>query len=230
PGSAYAVSNALWSKGVRNPSQLKGMKIGIPDIGSTPHYIAGMLADKYDWVLGKDIQLVPLGSVMAMKAALYNGSIDWSVFPSNIAHRMQSEKIAHVIGHVGEETPWQASAIMASKSALQEKQNVLRRFLSAYYETVQYYRQLFMASSAKEYAADRDQVAETISRFVLPAVSKKEVLAFPVYLDSHGELDVNSLKKQLEWFKKQGMVSDRVHISDVIAREYVTFLDDKAGE
>lgn len=189
-----------------------------------------MFADKYGWVLGKDIQLVPLGSVMAMKAALYNGSIDWSVFPSNIAHRMESEKIARVIGRVGEETPWQVSAILASKGVLQKKQDVLRRFLSAYYETVQYYRKLFMASSAKEYATDRDQVAEIISRFVLPAVSKKEVLGFPVYLDPHGELDLNSLKKQLEWFKKQGVVSDRIQISDVIASGYVTFLDDKAGE
>ena len=62
PGVAYMVSNRQWQKGVRIPSQLENLSLGITDKGSTLHYMAGLLADKYHFSLEQKIKLVPLGA------------------------------------------------------------------------------------------------------------------------------------------------------------------------
>ncbi|WP_299735721.1 ABC transporter substrate-binding protein [uncultured Endozoicomonas sp.] len=85
PSNTYVVSNAVWGKGIRKPSDLSGLRFGVTDIGSTPHYMAAMVIEKYKMTASVDAQFIALGSMSAMKVALEKGNIDCAVIPEYVA-------------------------------------------------------------------------------------------------------------------------------------------------
>jgi hypothetical protein len=69
------VTTDLWNQGVQKIENLKGKRIGITQTGSTYHYMIGRLLEEKGLSLG-DVQLVELGKLGALTAALQSKQVD----------------------------------------------------------------------------------------------------------------------------------------------------------
>ncbi|WP_083232932.1 ABC transporter substrate-binding protein [Endozoicomonas atrinae] len=224
PANVYLVSNTLWGSGIRHPSELRNISFGVTDIGSTPHYMMAMLSEKYNLNLLEGKKFVPLGSVTAMKSALTSGRIDSVVLPEYIAHQVEWMGQGHIIGYVGDETPWQITGIFASSKILKNHRLLVRRFLAASTDSAKIYRKFFIdeaSNGPEDFEAEKVKAAIAIGKFIKPVLSPEEVIRYPVYIDADGELDMESIKRQIKWYQDNNMVKRGVNLQNVIDIELV---------
>src|SRR5690348_5884334 len=128
---AYLASNRAYDAGLTALKDLPGHAVGISQVGSTFHYSIGLLAEKLGFALAS-LKLVPLQSMANMAAALKGNQVDASLIPATIALPMISRGEAHLLGWVGDETPWQLGAIFATAHAIADRHAALERFLAGY--------------------------------------------------------------------------------------------------
>ncbi|MDD7804676.1 MAG: ABC transporter substrate-binding protein [Endozoicomonas sp. (ex Botrylloides leachii)] len=223
-GSAYVVSNKEWNAGIRKPEQLQDVSMGVTDIGSTFHYIAGLLADKYHFSLEKKIKLVPLGSVKAMRTAIAKSQVDSVIIPGMVARELQNKNEGHILGYVGDETPWQVTAVFASSKLLDHKRKGVEKFLTGFRKGCSLYHLLFNTSSPAIYSTERllaqapmrNQAATIIGHYVRPKLTPVAVSSFPIYIDAQGGIDLNSLKHQIHWYQSHNMVDQHITVNQVV--------------
>ncbi|MDP0561214.1 MAG: ABC transporter substrate-binding protein [Candidatus Endonucleobacter sp. (ex Gigantidas childressi)] len=224
PGVAYVVSNAAWNKGIRKPSQLQNVSLGITEKGSTFHYMAGLLADKYGFSLEEKIKLVPLATLPALRAALATSQVDSAILPSIIAHKLEEDKAGRIIGYVGNETPWQVTGVFASTKVLKENPNLVKKYLAGFLKGCKYYHRIFNTEKPELYATkemlskwpERESSATVISSFIKPVLDPVLVSRFPIYIKADGVVDKNSIQHQVDWYKSRGMVDKRVTVDKVL--------------
>ncbi|KEI73065.1 ABC transporter substrate-binding protein [Endozoicomonas elysicola] len=224
PANAYLISNKLWNSGIRHPSELKNVSFGVTDIGSTPHYMMAMLSEKYNLGLLKEERLIPLGSIVAMKSALASGRIDSVVLPEYIAHQLEGSGQGHIIGYVGDETPWQIAGIFASSKILKSRRVIVKKFLAASLDSARLYRKYFINEShdsSSDFENEKVKSAITIGKFIKPALNAEEVIRYPVYIDANGELDTESIRKQIKWYQDNNMVKKGINLLNVIDDELI---------
>jgi NitT/TauT family transport system substrate-binding protein len=132
--SATFLNKNLYSfiarKEIRNPSGLKGKKIGIANFGGANQF--SVLTALKAWDMSPDsIQLIPSGNNMARLAATEGGRIDATVIP-NSSVALASRRGMNVLANIAEivkEFP--DRTVIMERSYLQKERDNARRFLRA---------------------------------------------------------------------------------------------------
>ncbi|MGB7950557.1 MAG: ABC transporter substrate-binding protein [Candidatus Binatia bacterium] len=132
--SATFLNKNLYSfiarKEIRNPSGLKGKKIGIANFGGANQF--SVLTALKAWDMAPDsIQLVPSGNNMARLAAMEGGRIDATVIP-NSSVALASKRGMNVLANIAEivkEFP--DRTVIMERSYLQKERDNAKRFLRA---------------------------------------------------------------------------------------------------
>ena len=200
---AYIASKKAYEEGVTSVDKLKGRSVGMTQVGSTMHYMAGILADKKGWQLD-DMKLVALQSVPNMLSAVKTGQVDVIMLPANFAAGLAGDG-AKVIGWVHEETPWQFGGLFSSTKVVEERRATVEKFVRAYQKAATDYYNAFMKKDPK---ADEAGLVAIIEKYTK---AKPEVIrsATP-YIDPLGRLDVGDVHAQVAWYKARGMVDKDV--------------------
>ncbi|MDP0588837.1 MAG: ABC transporter substrate-binding protein [Candidatus Endonucleobacter bathymodioli] len=230
PSAAYVVSNTAWNKGIRKPSQLQNVSLGITEKGSTFHYMAGLLADKYSFSLEEKIKLIPLATLPALRSALATSQIDSAILPSVVSHKVEEEKAGHIIGYVGNETPWQVTGVFASTKILKENPKLVKKYLAGFIKGCKYYHRIFNTEKPGLYATkemlakwpERENAATIISLFIKPVLDPVLISRFPVYIKADGMIDQNSIQHQIDWYKSRGMVEKGVTVGKVLNLNFLS--------
>nr|MDT0252960.1 hypothetical protein [Endozoicomonas sp.] len=147
------------------------------------------------------------------------GRIDSAVLPEYIASQIEEAGEGHIIGYVGDETPWHLAGIFASKNMLKKHRGVVKKFLSAAFDSAKLYRKYFVEENGGDtdgYTTEKIKAAMTIGAFLKPALSTEQVIRYPVYIDPDGELDLTSIKRQLKWYQDHNMVKNAISFKDVV--------------
>lgn len=199
PSSALVASVDAYAGGFTSFESIKGKRIGITQKGSTFHYMLGRMLETKGMSLD-DVELVPLGKVSAVMAALEGKQIDGAILNEPNITKMGSAGTAKLIVQVGDVIPYQTSALFFSPEFMKnEGANI--RFLKAYTKACNYY---YDAAIEKKDPQKLDEVVGIIAKYVkAPAEDIK--LGLP-YIDRDGKLMADDIKTQIDWYSSHGMM------------------------
>lgn len=222
PNNGVVVSNAAWDKGLRSYKDLAGHSVAVTTLGSAPHYCVGLLADKYGFPLSS-IDLETVKTNPNLVATIAANRVDAGVTPSTFALSLVRNNQAHLLGWIGDETPWQLGAAYTSTKIADEKGDMVKRFLRAYVRGMHDYADAFITSDGKRKdGPTADAVLAVLSKDLNQPV---ELLrAGMSYVDREGRLDGRDIRRQIDWYKAQGLYQGNVDSDKLLDRRYVVLL------
>jgi NitT/TauT family transport system substrate-binding protein len=219
--SAYMASNKAFDGGLTAPEDYPGHRFAITQVGSSFHLMVGLLADREGWALGS-LHLVPLQAVPNMIAALRSGQVDGTILPASLAYGLEQQKAAHIIGWVWQKTPYQLGGLFTSTRNVEERRDLVQRFVRAYQKGASDYHAAMNrrdASGKRVFGPDADPIIRIIEKYTkaTPAAIK----AGAVYIDPMGRLDVGSVYDEIAWMKKESLVAPGVDPARIIDLSFI---------
>lgn len=207
--SALLVTTANYNNGVKTLEGIKGKRIGITQKGSTFHYMLGRILETKGMKL-EDVELVPLGKLSAVMAALESGQIDGAILNEPNISKVQKAGYGKLVVQVGDLIPYQTSALFFSPDFL-KNEAVGIRFLRAYNKACRYY---YEAAIEKKDAKKLDEIVGIIAKYVkAPAEDIK--LGLP-YIDKDGKLLAEDIQTQITWYTAHGMIEKPLDAKAVV--------------
>lgn len=206
--TAYVVTPAAWEAGIRTPRAVLDRKIGITTVGSPLHFFVAALAEK----AGKDprqLDLVQLQTMAAGSAGLQSGRIDGAMLVKALALRAEREGFGRIVGWVGDETPGQNGALLASPATIATRRQAIERFLRAYRAGAALYFDTFLrrdGAGRPVRGADYDRFLEVLAK--RNGVTTGLMAASLGYNDPDARLDVDSVLRQIALGRRLGLVDD----------------------
>jgi NitT/TauT family transport system substrate-binding protein len=223
-GLAMVVANRAWEGGLKTFPDLGThlQTYAVTQVGGPTHYALVLVADKYHFDLG-GVQIVPLQSAPNEMSALVGGRVDATAPPtSSAAHAIQQGSVK-LMGYVGDETPFQFGTVFTSTKTANERRDTVERFLRAYRKAATLYHDAFTGPDGKRRdGKDAPELLALLGKDL--DLSLEDVKLGISYLDPEGRLDVADVRRQIEWFKAQGMVRPGVDAGAVIDERYVVRL------
>ena len=225
PNNGFVASNEAWEKGLRTFADMKGHSVGVSTLGSAPHYCVGLIADKYGFpVSSVDVQTLKTNpNIVAVIAA---GRVESVITPSTFALSIVNNKQGKLIGWVGDETPWQLGAAYTSTKIADGRGAYVNKFLRAYRKGMVDYADAFIAPDGKRkdgptadailaiMSKDLDQPAELLRAGI-------------TWVDREARLDAADIRRQIVWYKGQGLIEGNVDAAALIDRRYAGILPGK---
>ncbi|NQW11069.1 MAG: ABC transporter substrate-binding protein [Alphaproteobacteria bacterium] len=206
-GSAILVSNKAYEAGFTSVDKFPGHSLGMTQVGSSFHYMAGRIAEAKGFPLS-DITLLPLQKVGAIIAALKSGQVDSMIIVPHIARPLDRGGAAKIIGWVYDYAPYQVTTLFTSTNNTESKPELVKRFVKAYQRGIADYRAV-MLNQAKDPAAT-EEMTKLIHKYVYAdrpyEKAAPSIKAGAIYVNENARLDVGDVKAQLEWFQAQGFV------------------------
>lgn len=206
--SAVLVRTDLWDGGTRKIEDLKGKRIGITQTGSTFHYMMGRLLETKGLSLS-DVELVPLGKLSSVMAALQGKQIDAAILNEPNITKVVKDGYGKLITQVGDVMDYQTSGIFFSPEFM-KNEAVAVKFLTAYIKACRYYYDaaLVLKDGKSVPGANYEEVVGIIAKYTdAPAADVK--LGLP-YLDRNGKLLASDIKTQIDWYYKNKMIEKPV--------------------
>ena len=225
-GTAIMASNKAYAAGVTSPAKIKGHSVAITQVGSSFHYMTGMIAAKYGFSMS-DVSLKPLQKVGSMIGAVKSGQVDVMMMVPHIAIPLDKAKAAKIIGWMSDLGPYQVTTIFTSTKNTTDRQVQVKRFMRAYKKGIADYRAVML--NQKKDPAATEAMVKLIHKYVYADrpydKAAPGIKAGAVYINEGGALDVGNVKKQLDWFKAQGLVKSNMTYKDLIATGYADMFD-----
>lgn len=217
-GMAVMVSNKAFGEGITSTAKLKGRSVALTQVGSSFHYMAGMVAEANSYKLS-DLKLKPLQKVGAMIGAVKSGQVDSMFMVPHVAIPLQKAGAAKIVGWVNELGPYQVTTIFTSTKNTKEKADLVKRFMKAYKRAIADYNNV-MVDQKKDPAATEAMV-KLIHKYVYNERPYEKaapgIKAGAVYMAQDAALDVKNVEKQLKWFQEQKLAPASLKVNDLLA-------------
>ncbi len=125
---------------VKTEDDLKGRTVSCSSTGSLTYWLAQELSRAHGWG-SNGIKVAPLGTTTAQAAALKTHQVDGVVTESSTVLRLVEDGTGRILVRFGERIPdFHVHALFARKGFLESDPDATRRFLAAWFESVQYMR------------------------------------------------------------------------------------------
>lgn len=217
--SAYMVSNQAFAAGVKSPADFGGRSFAMTQVGSTFHYMIGLLAEKKGFDLSKN-RLLALQSIPNMVSALQGGQADTAILPSTVAVPMADRGDAKIVGWAGDETPWQLGALFTSPKMIDTRKATVERFVRAYRKGVAAYD---VAFQKKTDAAATDKALDILAKYT--EQQKGAIAAGLPYIEPEARFSAKDIAKQVAYWQAQGQADKSVEAKDIVVTTFVPSLD-----
>jgi NitT/TauT family transport system substrate-binding protein len=218
-GSVFLASNKAYDAGLTSIKDMANHTVGIVQIGGPIHYEVEIAAEKYH-VDPKSLRLVALQGLSNLASALAGNQVDVGVEVNTIALRLVDEKKAHLLAWVGDETPWQNAILMTATKMANEKHDTVEGFLRAFKKGAQDYYDAFTGPDGQR--QDGPTAPATIALIAKRLNQKPEQTALGIsFVDPGARLDIEDVKRQVAWFKAQGMLPADADAAKMIDMRYV---------
>lgn len=226
PGMAIMASNQAYEAGLKSPADLPGRSWAMTQQGSSFHYIAGMVAEAEGFELS-ELSLKPLQKVPAMIGAVKSGQVDAMAMVPHVAVPLEQAGAAKIIGWVRDLGPYQVTTVFTSTRNVEERRDMVERFLRAYQKGIADYRAAFLDPNAAQ--GEVDAVVDIIHKYVYADRPRAEaapaILAGAVHMNEGAALNVADVRKQLEWFQAQGLAPGSLTLETMVDTSFVETSD-----
>ncbi|MEX0759968.1 MAG: ABC transporter substrate-binding protein, partial [Tistlia sp.] len=222
PGMAILASNQAWEAGLKSPADLKGRSWAMTQQGSSFHYVAGMIAERNGFALS-DMSLKALQKVPSMIGAVKSGQVDAMAMVPHVAVPLENSGAARIIGWVRDLGPYLVTSIFTSTRNVEERREMVERFLRAYARGIEDYRAAFLDPEADQ--ATVDGVIDVIHKHVYTDQPREKaapsILAGAVHMNEGAALDVANIAEQLAWYQAQGLAPEGLAVEDFVDTGFV---------
>ncbi|MBP2302316.1 ABC transporter substrate-binding protein [Azospirillum picis] len=221
PLSAYMATNAAYDAGLKTPADLKGKRIAITTIGSTFHYMVGILGQKHGFTV-KEVTMVPLQGVPQMVAAFKGGQVDAVIAPSTVSRQLAADGAGRILGWVGDETPWQLGALFTSPAMIKEHRPAVEKFMRAYKTALAEYHAAFNSRDAAGKPVKGPGYDELLAIIAEATKQKPEIVAEGLpYVDPQARLLVEDVVNQVKFWQSEGQVDKALDPKSVMDLSFV---------
>lgn len=222
----YVASNRAFAGGLASFADLPGHSVAISQVGSTFHYSVGLLAEKLGFPLAR-VRLVPLQSMSNMAAAVTGNQVDAALIPATLALPLVAKGEGHLLGWVGDETPWQLGAIFARASTLGDRRAAIARFMRAYRRGAHDFYAAFLVKGADGRPQPGEQAAECLSIIAKYTGQAPDQIRDGIpYIDPDAKLLVEDIHHQVAWYQGAGLVDKSVDAASLLD---LSFLNEPAA-
>ena len=205
-GMAIMASNQAHEAGLKTPADLKGKSWAMTQQGSSFHYIAGKIAAANGFELS-DMSVKPLQKVGAMIGAVKSGQVDAMAMVPHVAIPLDKAGAAKIIGWVRDLGDYQVTTIFTSTDNVDNKRDLVERFLRAYRKGIADYRAVMLDQDADPAATEA--MVDVIHKYVYTDRPREKaapsIKAGAVFMTENAGLDVDNLAAQLKWFQDNGL-------------------------
>ena len=213
----YFASKRAYDAGLTSLKDIAGHSVALTTIGSTTHYAVGLLAMKYGFPIAS-VKIMPLQSIPNSSAAVIGGQADVGMIPSTLTPAMDKAG-AHLLGWVGDETPWQIGAVFVTTKTADERGDMIRRFLRVLAKGARDYHDAFTnAREERQDGPSAPAALEIIAKAIgeTPAQLDKQL----PYVDPKLRLDMSDVRRQVAWYREQGMVKGEINVDTLVDKRY----------
>ncbi len=222
---AIAASKRAYETGLKSYEAFPGHSVAIATFGSAPSYTINLIEEKYR-LDPASIRQIALQGISNMVAAVVGGTADVYVGPVTPIAPALNRGDVKLLGYSGEEGQWQLGTIYTATRTAEERGDFVERFLRAYRRGVEDYDDSFVDASGKrrdgpsapENLAIMSKYLDQAPEAIEPALG---------YVNAGGRLDVNDIRRQIAWYKSQGMVKAEIDADKIIDTHYVVPLPGK---
>ncbi len=210
-GQGVLVSKGAYADGVQSVKDLKGKKIGVSQVGSPSQFIAGKLLEQEGLSID-DVEIVTLGSVANIMAALQSEQIDATVLNSTSVANAVTNDTAEFITWVSDEMELQLSGLFFSQN-MNDNDEKSKLFLKGYIESVRYYYDNILSAEDKESNEFKNAMKVLNER---TGVEEESIAENLPYIDRNAELWVENVEEWIEWFGENDLLVGDVDIKNVV--------------
>ena len=212
--TALVASNAAYEAGLTSLEDLKGKKFGITSTGSSQHIAIGQMLETIGLTID-DIELVTLGGISNIAAALESNQIDAGLLLSTAGTPLIDSGKVQLISWVGDVVEMQTTGVYFGKAMLNDEE-LATRFLAAYLESVQYYHETVLGNADQESELFKQSVA-TLAEAT--GIAPELIAANPTYVDPNGEVWEENMQTWVNWFGDNGLLTGEVNVDNIIAKD-----------
>ncbi|PWC34620.1 ABC transporter substrate-binding protein [Azospirillum sp. TSO35-2] len=221
PLSGYVATKAAYEAGLTKPADLKGKRIAITTVGSTFHYMIGILGQKYGFTV-KDVTMVPLQDVPKMVAAFKGGQVDAILAPSTVSRQLAADGAGTIIGWAGDETPWQLGALFTAPKTIKDRRPLVEKFIRAYKTALAEYHAAFNGKDASGALVKGPGYDELLTIIADATKQKPEIVAGGLpYVDPQARLLVDDVVNQVKFWQSEGQVDKTLDPKSVMDLSFI---------
>ena len=170
------------------------------------------------------LSFVPLQKVGAIIGALKSGQVDaWSIVP-HIAKPLSRGGAVHIIGDVADYLPnYQITTVFTSANNAKNERALTKNFLAGFSKGVDDYASTMI--DRKNGDTGVNEMVDLIHKYVYTSRPYKKaagsIQAGSMRLQPNGQLNLTSVKHQLNWFKAEKLVPSSASIKNLVDASYV---------
>ena len=213
------VRKALVESGaVKTFADLKGRKFAFTGPGANDSSIVEEAMSK-SGASFRDVEAIYLG--LPQHATAYsNGAIDASIMPEPFRTNALKLGVASELMSVADvRDNDQTGAVVYADAFIRKRPAVAAKVMKAYLRGVRYY--LDSLSGGKIAGANAGEVIDTLAKYstLKDKAALREII--PTALDGDGRLNVDSLAKDLAFFKAQDLVKSKITVDQVVDLSWI---------
>jgi NitT/TauT family transport system substrate-binding protein len=219
-------SNKAWDAGLKTPHDLPGHSVAITQLGTALHNVIGILAERDGFPLSA-IEVKPLQSNSVVTSALIGGTIDAAVMPNGPILNLVDKGQIRFLGWTSDYAPLRAGVmLLAAKHDLDERGDVVKRFLIAYRKASHDIHDAFTGpGEVRQDGPNAPQIVKIISEFT--GLPPGQVQAGAPYVQADARIDIAGYANQIAWLHSQGLLKSDMKIEDLIDKRYAVTTADK---
>jgi NitT/TauT family transport system substrate-binding protein len=193
-------------------ADLKGKRISASTVGSITYWFASQISVSQHWAGADAMTIVPLGNFDAMRAALVTGNIDAisaTLEGALLLEKAGSGKLLVKFGDIIH--PFLTHIALASNDLVAQNPDAIRRFLRAWFETIQW------ANGHKDEALRGSMKATKLPLNVSTAAYDAEMPMF--YTDGH--FDPKDVAAVIAALKQTGQLEQTPNLKQIMTEEFL---------
>ncbi len=204
---------------ITSVEDLKGKKVGVTVIGSAAHYALGRIVENHGLTL-EDIQLLPLNTMSGLSEALKGKQLDAVMLVTTNVKDVVESGYGKVLVDTSDEIDTQTTGMIVSPEFGKNKDAVVR-FLRAYLKGARYYDEAIFTEENGELVPG-ENYEEVVSLTAQMLDMPEEIVKNSFYhISPDGELNVEDIKTQIDWYYKEGFLSQGLNVEEIINTEYL---------
>lgn len=215
PLEAYLATTRAPGAALKTLADIRGRTLGITQIGSSFHYAAGLIADKFGFPI-QDVKFLPLQSMGNIGTALQGGRVDAAILPATSAQSLIDGGGARLIGWGSDEVSWQVGGTFVSRRT-SATPDTLAAFLAAYRKGCAAHHDTLDAAVADN-VVRLDEKTKPLIEIIAKHCGQpiERITRGLPYVDRDGRLDTKDVARQIAWYQARGFTDVGVELDDVL--------------
>jgi NitT/TauT family transport system substrate-binding protein len=223
-GNLVLVSKRTFDAGFTSIAALLDQPFGLTQFGSPSHYQLGQLAQR----MGAPPKVTPILAFQTLPnlvAAIRTEKVAWAIIAPPVATDLVESGEMVALSPYSDHGTFQFGVVFGRAEMLEARPDVVRRFVRAYKRGLRDYSALNDLTASSASAAQTEDTAVIVARYVYPGeppgIGAAKIKKSALYVDPTGEVDVEDVTRQIEWYQQEGMLRRPIEVGAILRLQFL---------